>query len=344
MSIINLIIINFFKLFGLLGFDTARVIANNAFISPDIGFKTSVFRSIEIVRSCGWGFRKSLPISLVNHVDHSSPKVLNILGSGSSLTRLSEQENRWLSAKDTLTFNLSHLLNISPTYCLMQMPLERLNGIEDDSELFWTQYSNLVTESVLGDIERFKESIFLLRSSTTIFARTRKSFFEKTLIDNFKSTNIKHLRIVSIATPFECAISDICDRNKEHIGLNKSEFIVKLGSTLPLAIMTGVALGYRKICLFGCDLLDSTHFYDDISFSSQFDGELRYPGIWNPNKDSIDLDLFTDKTIRKTTQLEDVMELAMWLVENCGVEVRIINRDTAFSGFLKTVDSSWYEE
>ena len=108
--------------------------------------------------------------------------------------------------------------------------------------------------------------------------------------------------------------------------------------------MTGVALGYTKICLFGCDLLDSNHFYDDESFSSKFDGELRFPAIWNPNKESINLDLLTNKSIRKTTQLEDVAELAIWLRKNLGVDVRMINSDTAFSGLLKTVDSSWYEE
>jgi hypothetical protein len=344
MSVINFIVTNFLKLLGLLGLDTAKMIAKNSFISRDVSFKTSVFRSIEIIRSCGWGFRKSLQVTSANSAGRSCAAVLNVLGSGSSLTRLSEQEREWLSARDTLTFNLSHLLDVSPTYCLMQMPLERMNGIEDDSELFWAQYSNLVAESVLGEIERFQETKFLLRSSSTIFARRRQSSLEKALINNFDSNNIKHLRIISIAAPYESTISDICNRNKEHIGPYKSDFIIKFGSTLPLAITTGVALGYTKIVLFGCDLLDSTHFYDDESFSSKFDGELRFPAIWNPYKKSIDLDLFTNKAIRKTTQLEDVSELAIWLRENLAVEVRIINSDTAFSGLLKTVDPSWYEE
>ena len=344
MSFINFIVINCLKFLGLLGFDTAKVISQNSFISPDIGLKTSIERSIEIVRSCGWGFRKSLPIRFMNPAGKCSSEVLNILASGSSVTRLTEQEKKWLSARDILTLNLSHLLNIVPSYCLLQLPLERLNRTEDDDELFWAQYCDLAIESIVGDSERFHGTKFLLRSSSTVFARKRKSTLEKALVEKFGEKNIKHLRIISIAAPFESTISDICNRNKEFIGLSKSDFLVKLGSTLPLAIMTGVALGYTKICLFGCDLLDSNHFYDDESFSSKFDGELRFPAIWNPNKESINLDLLTNKSIRKTTQLEDVAELAIWLRKNLGVDVRMINSDTAFSGLLKTVDSSWYEE
>ena len=344
MSFINFIVINCLKFLGLLGFDTAKVISQNSFISPDIGLKTSIERSIEIVRSCGWGFRKSLPIRFMNPAGKCSSEVLNILASGSSVTRLTEQEKKWLSARDILTLNLSHLLNIVPSYCLLQLPLERLNRTEDDDELFWAQYCDLAIEYIVGDSERFHGTKFLLRSSSTVFARKRKSTLEKALVEKFGEKNIKHLRIISIAAPFESTISDICNRNKEFIGLSKSDFLVKLGSTLPLAIMTGVALGYTKICLFGCDLLDSNHFYDDESFSSKFDGELRFPAIWNPNKESINLDLLTNKSIRKTTQLEDVAELAIWLRKNLGVDVRMINSDTAFSGLLKTVDSSWYEE
>jgi hypothetical protein len=344
MSFINLIVINFFKFLALLGFDTAKVISKNSFISPDIGLNISIDRSIEIVRSCGWGFRKSLPIRFINPAGKSSSEVLNILASGSSVTRLSEQETKWLSARDILTLNLSHLLDIVPSYCLMQLPLERLNRTEDDDELFWAQYCQLAIESIVGDSERFHGTKFLLRTTSTVFARKRKSALEKELVAKFGEKNIKHLRIISIAAPYESTISDICNRNKELIEDSESDFLLKLGSTLPLAIMTGVALGYTKICLFGCDLLDSTHFYDDESFSSKFDGELRFPAIWNPNKESINLDLFTNTAIRKTTQLEDVAELANWLRENLAVEVRIVNSDTAFSGLLKTVDSSWYEE
>ena len=344
MFFINLIVINFLKFLGLLGFNTAKVISKNSFISPDMGLKTSIDRSIEIVRSCGWGFRKSLPIRFMNPAGKCSSEVLNILASGSSVTRLNEQETKWLSARDILTLNLSHLLNIVPSYCLMQLPLERLNRTEDYGELFWSQYCDLAIESIVGDSERFHGTKFLLRSSSTIFARKRKSALEKALVEKFGEEYIKHLRIISIAAPFESTISDICNRNKEFIGLTKSDILIKLGSTLPLAIMTGVALGYTKICLFGCDLLDSNHFYDDESFFSKFDGELRFPAIWNPNKESINLDLLTNKSIRKTTQLEDVAELAIWLRENLAVEVRMINSDTAFSGLLKTVNSSWYEE
>jgi hypothetical protein len=138
-------------------------------------------------------------------------------------------------------------------------------------------------------------------------------------------------------------VQTLCDRNIEFICNPKSGFSLKLGSTLPLAIMTGVALGYSKICLFGCDLLDSNHFYDDKTYFSKFQGEEKYPAIWNPLKDSFEFSFFTDKAVRKSTQLEDVHELAIWLLNNLSIEVRIINNDTAFSGLLANVDASWYQ-
>ena len=183
MSFINFIVINCLKFLGLLGFDTAKVISQNSFIYPDIGLKTSIERSIEIVRSCGWGFRKSLPIRFMNPAGKCSSEVLNILASGSSVTRLTEQEKKWLSARDILTLNLSHLLNIVPSYCLLQLPLERLNRTEDDDELFWAQYCDLAIESIVGDSERFHGTKFLLRSSSTVFARKRKSTLEKALVE-----------------------------------------------------------------------------------------------------------------------------------------------------------------
>ena len=243
-----------------------------------------------------------------------------------------------------MTFNFSHLAKLKPKYALLQTPLERFKGFEDDDKKTWNQITDLTIESLTRNAERFDETHFFLRPTSTIFTRRRKGSIEKTIECTFGIDRITKINVINIATPYESSVSELCERNYSSFLNNPDKlFTLKLGSTLPLAIVLGLQLGYKKICLFGCDLLDSQHFYNSEDHSNFYQGSHRYPLIWKQDSSSSIQAQLVDRSIRKTNQIDDVKELSIWLKLKLGVEVRIINNDTAFAGHLDiAADSDFY--
>jgi hypothetical protein len=334
------------RLLNELGLKTARHIRQNTFLSPDMRIKVSVFRSIEILRSCGWtGSRPSLGLKAIRKEDSARSEILNIVGSGASLNRLSPAEQGYLASSDTMTFNFSHLAELKPTYALLQSPLERYRGFEDDDKKTWNQINHLTIESLVSRSEQFQDTCFILRPTSTIFARRRKGSIKIAVERTFGSHKIAKLNIINVAAPFEDSIADLCSRNSETFhNFDQQVFTLKLGSSLPMAIVVGLQLGYKKICLFGCDLLDARHFYDTNYYVERYNGLLNYPAVWVQDSSASIIDLLVDTTIRKTSQIEDVSELAVWLRDTLGVEVRIVNDDTAFFGHLEIADEEWLNQ
>ena len=297
------------------------------------------------VRACGWEFGKPNKNGQVNFNPRNS--VLNIVGSGASLNRLSPNELTLLSRGDVMTLNFSHLANVSPKYSMITLPTETLLGRSQfSSDNFWFQYKKLMMQTFGRNLERFNNTIFFLRPSSTFGGKLYKSDLAKWFIKNFPADHVKFLKVVYFAPPFRPDLKTLFEQCQNFIKALESpgpRYIPKFGSSLPLAITLGTSLGYRKICLFGFDLLNDEHFYDYEPWLSMYDRSVEFDKILYPSGKSFDLQDVMNKSTRESTQLEEVAELVALLHNHLQIDVSLINSDSRFSEYIPIVNSSWYE-
>jgi hypothetical protein len=297
------------------------------------------------IRACGWGFGWSEKNEQVNFDARKS--VLNIVGSGASLNRLTPNELNLLSRGDIMTLNFSHLADVTPKYSLITLPTETFLGRSQfSSDDFWFQYKKLMKQTFGRNLEKFNDTIFFLRPSTTFGGKLFKSDLAKWFQENFPTDHIKFLNVIYFSPPFKPDLDTIFEQSKNFIKALESpgpRYIPKFGSSLPLAITLGVSLGYRKICLFGFDLLNDEHFYDHEPWLSMYDRSVEFDKVLYPTGKSFDLHDVMNNSTRGSTQLEEVSELVKLLHIHLQIDISLINSDSRFSEHLPIVNSSWYE-
>jgi hypothetical protein len=269
--------------------------------------------------------------------------VLNIVGSGSSLNRLTSKEEELLEAGDILTFNMSLLADVQPRYHIFQPGVNQLRPLKD-FELAMQSQTDFSMQVVLADPHRFDNTTFISRYRSSPFLVNRKKGVSKDFERKYgRSLRSKELYL---SAPFPASIQEICSQSKEIIqptSLKKDDFILKFGSSLPFAILLGIKLGYQKICLFGCDLLDEYHFYDYEPFRGRYSLDENFPSWYHRHSGSFALTNLISTDLRGTSQIDDVASISEWLEREGIAEVRIINSDSRLSVILPIADSSWFQ-
>ena len=269
--------------------------------------------------------------------------VLNIVGSGSSLNRLTSKEEELLEAGDILTFNMSLLANVHPRYHIFQPGINQLRPLKDN-ELAMQSQTDFSMKVVLADPQRFENTTFISRYRSSVFLVNRKTRDNK----NFEKFygHILRSRELFLSAPFPAPIQEICSRTKEIVipaPTKKDDYVLKFGSSLPFAILLGVKMGYQKICIFGCDLLDEYHFYDYEPFRSRYSLDQNFPDWYHRHGGSFALTNLISTDSRGTSQIDDVSSLGEWLEKEGVAEIRLINSDSRLSALVPIADSSWFE-
>lgn len=269
--------------------------------------------------------------------------ILNIVGSGSSLNRLTPEEKELLKAGDILTFNMSLLANVQPKYHVFQPGINRLRPLKD-FELAMRSQADFSMQIALTEPHRFENTTFVSRYRSTLFLMNRKTRvakdFERMYGRSFRS------REMYLGAPFPAPIQEICSQTKEIIlpaDVKKDDFILKFGSSLPFVILLGIKMGYQKICIFGCDLMDEYHFYDYEPFRSQYSLDENFPSWYHRHSGSFALTNLIATDSRGTSQIDDVSSLSEWLEREGIAEVRMINSDSRLSAFVPIADSHWFQ-
>lgn len=282
-------------------------------------------------RSIGYLRPRANPLEVTAHTELNGVRTCGILGSGESLTRLTQAERSLLESVDLFTFNNSHLADFSPRFHVMQFPLQRMAWWRTD----WDSRGQEILEKKILQIDkdRLCNTTLLKRSSRTLLRSRIPSRFERWADRAYP--NSQELGLVFLPGGklgnLRKTLEDLASFFQP--GLKRDYLLVpKPGSTLPMMILLAARLGYQQILLAGCDLLNSRHFYDSSDYLEKFDPE-NLTGVFNLERGSFVLSgLFAE--VRETSPIDDVIEVADFLREARLCDVLLINEDSKYFPLL----------
>jgi hypothetical protein len=329
------------RLVATCGSESSQILVKYETHLNSVGQHLSQDNILGTLRSCGLllkGSRKALNLRAL-HEHRTRPLI--IVGSGSSLNRLSQAERTVFDRCDVLTFNLSLMSDVRPKYHVFQPSLRRLRG-SDNRERELDLQTRFAAEIISNERSRFAQTVLLSQTfSTWLTLSGAPSIFQKLSSD----ARPYSLPQIFLPAPYPLGLGRTCEVFKKEMlcwGDGGSTAIMKFGSTVPAMIALGIKLGYQRICLAGCDLLDETHFYDSEPYASRYDLRTRFPHWYEGREGSFFRQNLIDRLARGTSQDEDIVDLVNWL-PTIGVSVRLINEDSVLSNRMKTVDASFFE-
>ena len=326
---------------SLLGSRTARVLSSLRLTmktrAPDLDVTLSAFRNSGVLFSR----RSNIQLEQLNGLSRASD-TLAIIGSGASLNELTDPEKTLINRCDCFSLNASFLCPFPIRFQLLQLPIQRILDDTDSRESLG--YFNVEMEAfqraVTLESDRFRNTVVLARTTSTWFQRVGRN--ERMAFLARLGCPYIELPFVSFAPPYSSPIDRILHENSwlaDPWSSSLYPHVLKFGSSLPMAILIGVRLGYTKILLAGFDLLDRRHFYDTPEFNTRFNEDGRLSSLINLDG-GFALDNLVDKTSRGTTQIEDVAILVNWLESTGRCDVRIINTNSRLYGPLRLTDNS----
>jgi len=188
-------------------------------------------------------------ISDLNVLDYKKSDTVFILGSGSSINRMSK--NMWsnINQNDSIGINSWIIHDHISTFYLFEM--SRYNDI---------------AEKYIGLLKKRKDD---LSNRPFIFKNMKKNVFDKLEFPKNIKANLY------FANDYEIPIGDVLNLDKAFSKLSnqitvfqdkedESKFVTwKSRATISMAILFAYQLGYKNIVLCGIDLSNSSYFYEE---------------------------------------------------------------------------------
>lgn len=256
---------------------------------------------------------------------YSGNKSLTIFGSGVSLSMLSDTDINLIQCGHTMTFNLSLLLPIRVDYHVIQCPLVKGRNAAIYEDQFWHDYIELTQAVISEDRERFAHTNFLLRTSRTIPSLGVEPGIGRWLAKN--GIHFSDLPLIYLPKPLPRSVGELTSDYLEVIGgmIPGRVPLLKLGSSLPTMILLAATLGYKRICLVGCDFSGLSHFYDNTLYRDLWNRDGRFPGIWS-SSETFNYAEVMEVSRLGTSQLQDVVDLISTLELQLDIEFRTLNK------------------
>lgn len=326
---------------SLLGSRTARVLsALRSTLQTralDLDVTLSAFRN----SGAHFSQRSNIQLERLNGLSRAND-TLAIIGSGASLNKLTEAEKSLIDRCDCFSLNASFLCPFPIRFQLLQLPIQRI--LDDTDSRASLGYFNVEVEAFQRafalEPDRFRNTIVLARTTATWFQRVGRN--ERAAFLARLGCPYIELPFISFAPPYSSPIDRVLHENSwlaDPWSSSLYPHVLKFGSSLPMAILIGVRLGYSKIILAGFDLLDRRHFYDTPEFNTRFNEDGKLSSLINLDG-GFALENLVDKTTRGTTQIEDVAALANWLERTGRCDIRVINKNSRLYGPLRLPDNS----
>lgn len=185
--------------------------------------------------------------------NYKSSDTLFIMGSGSSINKITEEQWDEINENDSMGINFWLIHDFVPTYYMFELS------------------SKLERESVLIDLlnkksSDYKNTLFIIRQIDQIFKKTKKKELDFYSLPESIRNNI--------FIPYEFDIPSI---NKDNLEksiqlINKCKIntvknlLLSKRASLSEAICFGFKMGYKKIILCGVDLNNTKYFYEENSY------------------------------------------------------------------------------
>lgn len=222
-----------------------------------------------------------------------------VLGSGSSINRMTHEQWKVVENNDSIGFNFWLLHDFVPNYYVLE-PIggERGNVLKHNLQHRAKNYRDV--PFILKDAARLKETAFL--ENFPLFIRKRLLISRAINIPG--TTMAEFTRSIDLLSKKEIP-------QMLHTGL-----LLKMRATLSFILFLAYSMGYTKIVLCGVDLNNSTYFFEE-SAESYLQKGLKIPA----NEQKVNLHRTIDPELGEVTVDQAVYVMKQLIFEPQGIKL-----------------------
>ncbi|GAA0512509.1 hypothetical protein GCM10008992_10150 [Halorubrum aquaticum] len=205
-------------------------------------------RYVDRLTNSGFG----IPLYNKNIQTHKSSDELFILGSGSSINDISQDQWEYIGSQDSIGLNRWPLHDFTPTYYVFEVPSKDL-GVQMRID-FWNllnhkrdEYSSIPI--ILKDIRRFHNTNL----------NKHPDWLSKSIL---LSPDIVLPPVLSNSRKEFRSVLQYINQTGYFSNNSSMEYLFKKVGSISYLIILGCKLGYEKIILCGVDMVNNKYFWD----------------------------------------------------------------------------------
>ena len=245
-------------------------------------------------------------------LDHKNSDTVFILGSGSSINRISDKYWNIISANDSIGLNFWILHDFVPTMFKYEFPLLYNNMVQ----LFFSELNNKWDKySKVLHICNNKNYDNIVLSKINKHCLMRNIYFPD------------YLTVPGYSELSLCNSIKLIDRVISH---RKMSTLLYKRSSLTIILSLAQLMGYDNIVLCGVDLNNSGYFYDDNYYKS------KYTNTFSDQKSSVHLSYNSSVHPLTIDKIIDVYQEVLFKPKN--INLYVMNKDSALYPLLPAYD------
>ncbi|WP_336325844.1 hypothetical protein [Halovenus sp. HT40] len=255
--------------------------------------------------------------------DYKSSDTLFILGSGSSITQITDAQWQHIDERDSVGLNRWPIHEFTPTYHVFE------TRMEPEYEEFTRTYWNLLNSRQAA----YENIPIILKDVSTVYRRLEPDDLPGWLAGNLiVSCDSSYNNIVTPASSVErneALLQHLYDRG--HFNSGEFNILYRKRGSISYLIHFALCLGYENIVLCGVDMVDSTYFFDEREAHYQEQGIPipRPPSATHDNHNNEETHKTNDPDAGQLTLEKVIYSLREIVLKNEGVTIYVENEKSA---------------
>jgi hypothetical protein len=259
-------------------------------------------------------------ISEVNLSTYKSSDTLFILGSGSSITQITDEQWQHIDEHDSVGLNRWPIHEFTPTYHVFETRLEP--EYEEFTRTYW--------ELLNSRRAAYEEIPIILKDVSSVYRRLEPEHLPEWLAgDLIVSCDSSYGSIVTPASSVErneTLLRYLYDRGCFSSG--EFEVLYRKRGSISYLIHFALCLGYENIVLCGVDMVDSAYFFDERESYYREKG-IPIPRVPSGTQDDDETHKTNDPDAGQLTLEKVIYSLRELVLKNEGVDLYVENAKSA---------------
>ena len=239
--------------------------------------------------------------SVHDFLSNKKSDTIFVLGSGSSINRLTREQWQIISSNDSIGFNFWLLHDFIPNYYV----LEPVGG----------EKAKILKHNLLYRSKDYRDVPFILKDAArlkeTAFLENLPPFIKERLLVS-RAINIPGTTMTEFSRSIDLLLK------KEIPQIRRTGLLLKMRATLSYILFLAYSMGYKKIVLCGVDLNNSTYFFEENQ-NGYLERGLKIPA----NEHKMNLHRTIDPELGEVTVDQAVYALKQLVFEPQGIKLYI---------------------